>query len=219
MEAEETKATISKRRWAQAIVLVALLTTLGIGWHESREISAADIPLANLPKQIGAWETVSERISRSDNNEYKLLKRTYTNDEGQKLHVTIQATYTRLGSLRDWSLASMAEGWSVEEQSIWTANRGAHGFLIEARIQRLVKDLHHRVALTWYTSAQSQAPSLQLAELKAWRDRLLGGKKPWASLYLLAETDSPPGAQEATKQLAQQLALGLRQLISAADPR
>jgi len=219
MKSAQGATKIWTRRWAQAIVLIALLGALGIGWHESREISAGDIPLANLPKQIGAWETVSERISLADNNEYKLLKRTYTNDEGQKLHVTIQATYTRLGSLRDWSLASMAEGWSVEEQSIWKGNRGAHGFLIEARIQRLVKDLHHRVALTWYTSAQSQAPTLQLAELKAWRDRLVGGKKPWASMYLLAETDSHPGAQEATKQLAQQLAPALRQLMSAAEPQ
>ena len=58
-----------------------------------------------------------------------------------------------------------------------------------------------------------------MAELKAWRDRLMGGKKPWAGMYLLAETDSNSGAQEATKQLAQQLAPGLRQLMSAAEPQ
>ncbi len=216
MEAEETKTIISKRRWAQAIVLVALLTTLGIGWHESREISAADIPLANLPKQIGAWETVSERISLSDNNEYKLLKRTYTNGEGQKLHVTIQATYTRLGSLRDWSLASMAEGWSIQDKSIWQTAQGSG---VEARMQRLVKGRHSRVALTLYTSAESQASTLQVAELKAWRDRLLGSKKPWASMYVVAQTDSVGDAEQAVKHLSQQLAPGLRQLMSAAEPQ
>lgn len=218
MNAAQLAKTASTRGWAQGVVLIALLCALGIGWHEHREISPADIPLANLAREASTWQTTTEQVSLSDDNAYKLLERTYENDQDQKLHVTIQSTYTRLGALRDWSLASMASGWTTEQQCIWKSNEGANGFPMEARIQTLVNGPRHRVALIWYTSAQSQAPTLQRAELKAWRDRLLGGKKPWASMYVVAETDPGPRAEEAVQQLARQLAPELRLLMSARDP-
>jgi len=193
------------------MVLVALLATMSIGWRERREVSAADIPLGQLPEQFGVWQTVQEEVSLSEGGAYRLLERTYENDDGYRLHMRVQATHTRLGSLRDWSLASMAEGWSVEDESIW---RSARESAVEARIQRLVKGPRSRVALTWYTSAESEAPTLQRAELKAWRDRLLGGKKPWASLYIVAETTSDTGAEESVTDLAQQLGPELQQLMS-----
>jgi len=211
VKTEETKATISKRRWTQAIVLVALLATMSMAWHERREVSAADIALAQLPQELGAWQTVQEEVGLSEGGAYRLLERTYENDDGYRLHVIVQATHTRLGSLRDWSLASMAEGWSIEQESIWHSN---HGLGMQARIQRLVRGTRSRVALTWYTSAESEAPTLQRAELKAWRDRLLGGKKPWASLYIVAETTSDTATEESVTDLAQQLAPELRQLMS-----
>ncbi len=211
VKTEETKATISKRRWMQAIVLVALLATMSIGWHERREVSAADIALAQLPQELGAWQSVQQEVGLSDGGGYRLLERTYENDDGYRLHVTVQATHTRLGSLRDWSLASMAEGWSVEDESIWSSARES---AVEARIQKLVNGPRSRVALTWYTSAESEAPTLQAAELKAWRDRLLGGKKPWASLYIVAETTSGTGTEGSVTELAQQLGPELQQLMS-----
>ncbi|MCK4322904.1 MAG: exosortase-associated EpsI family protein [Armatimonadetes bacterium] len=215
MKTEESKATIAKRRWIQAIVLVALLATMSIGWHERREVSAADIPLAQLPQQLGAWQSVQQQVGLSDGGGYRLLERTYENDEGYRINVIVQATHTRLGSLRDWSLASMAEGWSVESESIWSS---AQEPVVEPRIQRLVKGPRSRVALTWYTSASSEAPTLQSAELKAWRDRLLGGKKPWASLYIIAETTSAAGTEKHVTDLAQQLAPELQQLMSKSEP-
>ncbi len=215
MKAEKIKGTISKRRWAQGLVLVALLATMGIGWHERREISAADIPLAQLPQQIGSWQTAEEEVTLSEGNAYRLLQRTYENADGRTLHVRIQATHTRLGSLRDWSLASMAEGWSIQDESIWQTAQVSG---VKARIQILVKGPHSRVALTWYTSAESQASTLQSAQLKAWRDRLLGGKRPWASMYVVAQTDSVADAEQAVKQLSQQLAPELQQLMSELEP-
>ena len=211
MKTEETKATISKRRWMQAIVLVSLLATMSIGWHERTEVSAADIPLEQLSEQLGLWQTVQEEISLSEGGAYRLLERTYENGDGYRLHMTVQATHTRLGSLRDWSLASMAEGWSVEDESIWSSARES---AVEARIQKLVKGPRSRVALTWYTSAESQAPTLQSATLKAWRDRLLGGKQPWASLYIVAETTSGIATEDSVTELAQQLGPELQQLMS-----
>ncbi len=216
VKTEETKTTISKRRWMQAIVLVALLATMSIGWHERREVSAADIPLAQLPQELGGWQTVQEEVSLSEGGAYRLLERTYENDDGYRLHVTVQATHTRLGSLRDWSLASMAEGWSVEDESIWSNARES---AVEARIQKLVKGPRSRIALTWYTSAESEAATLQSAALKAWRDRLLGGKQPWASLYIIAETTSDTATEESVTELAQQLGPELQQLMSELELR
>ena len=184
---------------------------MSIGWRERREVSAADIPLAQLPQQLGAWQTVQEEVSLSEGGAYRLLERTYENDDGYRLHMTVQATHTRLGSLRDWSLASMAQGWSIEAESVWSSARES---AVEARIQRLVKGPRSRVALTWFTSAESEAPTLQAAELKAWRDRLLGGKKPWASLYIVAETTSDTGTEKPVTELAQQLGPELQQLMS-----
>jgi len=211
VKTEETKTTISKRRWMQAAVLVALLATMSIGWRERREVSAADIPLAQLSQDLRGWQTMQEEVSLSEGGAYRLLERTYENDDGYRLHMRVQATHTRLGSLRDWSLASMAEGWSVEDESIWSSARES---VVEARIQTLVNGPRSRVALTWYTSAESQAPTLQRAELKAWRDRLLGGKKPWASLYIVAEATSDTAAEESVTELAQQLGPELQQLMS-----
>jgi len=201
-------ATLTRQR-AQLIVLVALVVALGVGWYERREISAADIPLEALPEQVGPWTVASEEISMSTDNEYKLLARGYQSAEGKKVHVRIQATYTRLGSLRDWSLASMAEGWSVEEQALRQSRDGA----MEARIQRLVKGAERRTALTWYTSAKSQSPSLKRAQLKGWRDRLVGGKKPWASLYLVSAASSD-AAEEGVTELAEGLCSALRELMA-----
>ncbi len=216
MKTEEIKTTLSKRRWAQAVVVVALLATMGIGWHERREVSAADIPLEQLPEQLGSWQTVQEEVSLSEGGAYKLLERTYENDDGYRLHVTVQATHTRLGSLRDWSLASMAEGWSVEDESTCSSAREC---AVEARIHKLVKGPRSRVALTWYTSAESEAPTLQLAQLRAWRDRLLGGKKPWASLYIVAETTSDIGTEKRVTELSEQLGPELQQLMSELGPQ
>ncbi len=216
MKTEETKAIISKRRWMQAVVLVALIATMSIGWHERREVSAADIPLAQLPQELRGWQTVQEEVSLSEGGAYRLLERTYENGDGYRLHMTVQATHTRLGSLRDWSLSSMAEGWSVEDESIWSSARES---AVRARIQRLVKGARSRVALTWYTSAESHAPTLQSATLKAWRDRLLGGKKPWASLYMVAETTSDTAAEDSVTDLAQQLGPELQQLMSELGPQ
>ena len=218
MKSGKAATTIWTRQRAQAMVLIVLLVALGLGWYESREISPEDIPLANLPKQAGPWQTVSEEIRMSKANDYKLLTRTYQDGSGHNVHVRIQATYTRLGALRDWSLASMASGWSVEDQSIWKSGGGGTGLPTEARIQKLANSERYRIALSWYTSAGYQAATLQSAELKGWRDRLFGGKEPWASMYLLAEMDSEPGAREAVKQLAQQLAPALRQLMCAIHP-
>jgi len=68
--------------------------------------------------------------------------------------------------------------------------------------------------LTWYTSAKSQSPSLKRAQLKGWCDRLIGGKKPWASLYVVSAASSDAG-EEGVTELAEGLCSALRELMAA----
>lgn len=214
-----SRNAISKHRWAQALVLLALVGVLAIGWHENREVSPADIPLENLPRKSGTWETVREETSLAKDNAYKLLRRTYEDDKGQKIYVTVHATHTRLGGLRDWSLASMASGWSVKEASIRKIKDDGNGCAWEASIQKLVNGPRRRVALNWYTSAHLQAPTLQLAAFNAWPDWLLTGRKPWANMYLLAEEDSNRTVEEGVRELAQRLAPQVRNLMALCRAR
>lgn len=201
------------QRLAQAFVLVALVGAMVVGWAESREKSASDIPLKRLARQVGSWKTVDEVIQLSDNAHYKLLERTLENDKEETAHVTIQATYTRLGSLRDWDLAGMAGGWSVTESSTWKDAQNPGELELEARIQEAERGNRRIVTLSWYTSAVSQAPTLQMAEVEGWRERLAGGRSPWASLRVVAQSNSGGDAEQAVKDIARVLGPQIRNLM------
>lgn len=215
MDAPRTDNPVFTRDRAKVIVLALLLAALGLGYYERREIPADDIPLGDLPSQIDSWETVSEEISLTPDGSCKLLERTYRNADGLEAHVRVQATYTRLGSLRDWSLAAMAEGWHAAAETIWHSDDG----MMEARIERLVNEPNSQIALTWYTSARSQAASLRRAEMLGARDRLLGNTKPWASLYVVAPGSHEEMGREAVEDLASALGPSLRQIMAQSHPR
>lgn len=211
------KATPSRDGWftvnrAAATVIVLLAGAAVLGFVERRAIPADDIPLDALPKQIGAWTAVDREVETQPDGSYLLLRRTYEDGEGRRAFVTVQATYTRLGSLRDWSLAATAAGWTTGEETIWHSADG----LMNARVEQMVHKTDTRVALTWYTSAHSQAPSLKNAEILGARDRLAGGKKPWASLYVVAGTGSSDEDRAIVREIGLGLAPGLRQIMSQA---
>lgn len=197
-------------RIAKVIVVALLLGALGLGYYERRVVPADDIPLTKLPEEIGSWRVVAEEVRVEPDGSYQLLERTYRNPDGVEAELRMQATYTRLGSLRDWSLASMASGWTPTEERIWESSDGT----MRARIQLLVNGENKLVALTWYTSARSQAPTLADAELQAWRDRLLGDLRPWASLYLLAGAQQQEEAERIVTELASSLGPRIRQLMT-----
>ncbi|MGC9320436.1 MAG: exosortase-associated EpsI family protein [Armatimonadota bacterium] len=214
MDAPRTNRTVLTRDRAKVIVLALLLAALGLGYYERREIPADDIPLGDLPAQIDSWEMVSEDTSLTPDGSCKLLVRTYRNADGREAHVRAQATYTRLGSLRDWSLAAMAQGWHAAEQTTWHSGDG----VMDARIERLVNEPNSQIALTWYTSARSQAPSLKRAEMLGARDRLLGNTKPWASLYVIASGEDAGKGRQAVEDLASALGPRLQDIMAESRP-
>ena len=201
------------------MVLAALLVALGIGWQESRPMSASEIPLEKLPVHVGPWAAAHQAVDVSANGEYKTLTRTYRSDQNDELELTVQATFTRLGSLRDWSLAKAAEGWMPEETTTVKLGSGADNIEPEVRIQKLTNGTQRVWALTWYTSAGVQASTLRQAQLVAWGERLKGSKQPWGSLYLVARPPADVDSEESLKSCAGELALSLRQTLANASVR
>ncbi len=199
------------RNRAAAVVLVLLVSTAVLGFVEQKTIPADDINLIALPAEVGEWTVVEEEASTQSDGSYTLLRRVYQSADGRKAHVTVQATYTRLGSLRDWSLAAIAAGWTTAEETVWQSEDG----LMVARIERMAHKADRQIALTWYTSTQSQAPSLKKAEMLGARDRLAGGRKPWASLYITAQSGDEQADRAAVQELAAKLGPGLRQIMDA----
>jgi len=181
-----------------------------LGNLEYRTIPADDISLDALPSQIGEWSTDSEEVLMQPDGSYKTLSRTYVTEDGREAFVVVQATRTRLGSLRDWSLAAMAGGWTGTEETVWHDPAAP----MDARIERLVNKSSVRIALTWYTSSASQSASLKKAEMFGARDRLLGGKKPWASLYIVAASGDEQADRATVEQLATGLAPSLREMMN-----
>jgi hypothetical protein len=177
-------------------------------------VPADDIPLAELPREVGDWSAVEEQVKVQPDGSYKMLNRVYERPDAMTAHLRVQATYTRLGSLRDWSLASMAQGWSAAEETTWRSDDGT----IHARIERLVRKPQERIALTWYTSAQSDTASLKRAELLGAKQRLLGDEHPWASLYLLVDCQEEGAADEAVRELAKRLGPELKQITAQTTP-
>lgn len=214
---QELTTTPTRDEWftfnrAAAVVMVLLAGAAVLGFVERRTRPADDIPLDALPGQIGAWTAVDQEIETQPDGSYLLLKRTYEDGEGRRAFVTVQATYTRLGSLRDWSLAATAAGWTTGEETIWHSDDGQ----MSARVQQMVHKTDTQVALTWYTSAHSQAPSLKNAEILGARDRLAGEKKPWASLYVVANTGASDVDRKIVEEIGSGLAPCLRQIMSQA---
>ncbi|MGI5817392.1 MAG: exosortase-associated EpsI family protein [Armatimonadota bacterium] len=208
----------SDERWltrnrAGYLVAALLLGAAVVGNLEHRTIPADDIALSALPTQIGQWKMVDEDVRNEPDGSYQTLSRTYQASGGAKMHLTVQATRTRLGSLRDWSLAAMAQGWTPAEETVWRSPDG----VMEARIQRLVSKSDARIALTWYTSASSQGPSLKSAEMLGARDRLLGDRRPWASLYVIADEGHQEADRTAIVELAAALGPPLRQIMTQSD--
>ena len=190
--------------------------------YEMRAVPAADISLESLPKAIAQWTCIAEQNRGAYGAEVKTIDRVYQAPGGEKAQATFQATYTRLGALRDWSLARTTGGWTIATESKKELSLPQGGGLVQVRLQELTKENAVEVGITWYTSAQGQAASLAKAELSAWGDRLRGRKMPWLSLYVTVPQTAKLSREDATQkaiELASILAPALRTIASNAPVR
>lgn len=196
--------------------------------HETRPIPAAQIPLQAIPGKLQTWQAMQTPATEQTRDTYGVevltLDRVYRAPDGVQALVTFQATYSRLGALRDWSLARTTAGWSVTseaDQPLMDAP-GASGrdsprppAPWTLRVQRLTQNQVVEVAVSWYTSGRTEATALGRAELAAWKDRLKGRRMPWLSLYLTVRATPslpPEQAERRALQLATLLARELDEL-------
>ena len=189
--------------------------------YEMRSVPAASILLADIPKSIGQWQCVKDEVSQSYGTEVSTLIRDYKATDGTEAQVTLQGTYTRLGGLRDWSLARTTTGWTISDETTKAVAMGGDQDQAVLRLQRITKDDRVLCAVSWYTSPTHQAANLTGAETRAWRDRLVGHKSPWLSLYVVVDATGKQDAakhEKAAVALAKGIAPRLREIAAKAQP-
>jgi hypothetical protein len=165
---------------------------LAAAWLTGREVqqsaSVADIKLDALPRSVGPWQcTQANFVAGYKQGETAHFIMEFRNDQGVIVEAIFSVTRTRLGSLRDWSLARMGQGWVLGEEVVWQSPPvDGLPFPITAGARWLAKDEMRRVCINWYVSPPNQSPSFIKAELLGWRDRLVGRDNPWGEMYVVS---------------------------------
>jgi hypothetical protein len=177
--------------------------------HEMRLVPASTIPLEGMPSRFADWTRTTSAPVDTYGVEVKTIHSTYQGPGGRKANVILQATYTRLGALRDWSLARTTGGWNVIDAPPQVLRGRNGGAPLKVRLQSLSKADKWEVAVSCYLSHEQQASSLAKAEIAGWRDRLVGRRVPWFSLFV-----SVPGMGDQNQDDARKAALELAQHIA-----
>lgn len=198
-------------RTAMAFAVSMLAVAVVWSRHETREVPAATIPLGSIPKNLGPWTCIEESANNSYGIEVQTLHRTYRDAEGTVARVSMQGTYTRLGGLRDWTVARTTEGWSVTREDEVALELDVAGDKIVVTLQELDKNTSKGFAVSWYASSCRQAPTLARAEVAAWGDRLAGRRVPWLSEYVAVSVPA-----QGDRAVAQARALDLARRIASA---
>ena len=189
--------------------------------YETRAIPAVSIGLASLPQRAGEWTRDELDFTERFGIEALTADAVYTDPEGHEAQVTYQGTYTRLGALRDWSLARTTGGWTITREMQQTIARADGTGQMTVRMQELIKEGDGMVAISWYASPDNEATSLARAEMRAWRDRLVGHTNPWLSMYIILPTGEDierATAETMALDLASHLGPQLRAVARDAEP-
>lgn len=201
--------------WGGAL---ALLAGGAIGAQcMGRSRSAAEIPLQRIT--VAGWEQVENKDLRDPQKgwpEAKQIQQVYSDGRGRVVRVSLKATYTRLGALRDYSLARVADGWVVEDSAQVALDRVEWaGLPVRATLQRLRKGDALEVALSWYCSPDEVVTDLRRAAFAGWRGRLFGAAKPWAQVYIVTdvEGEAVPEAEATVKAVGSSIARQLRDVL------
>jgi len=196
-------------------VAVAMLVAATV-WvqFEGHSMSAEGIALDRTPRQAGKWRCIKQDVSQAYGFETKTMIRLYEDPEKRTAKVTFQATYTRLGSLRDWSLALTTQGWTVTQQVFRPIQASGGGHFGRARVEELTHGETRQVAASWYTSPTREAATLAQAETRAAVDRLMGRRSPWMGIFVTM--DSREGKDETEDEVVKLTAILAPQLRAVA---
>ncbi|MBD3293718.1 MAG: hypothetical protein GF393_12395 [Armatimonadia bacterium] len=195
---------------ALAILGLALLA----GRVGQRVIDLSDFPLEDVPTQLGPWETVhDERMTSKETLESRCIRRIYSRDDGVQIMVILQLTASRMGALRNWPVGRMGTGTNVDEAGTWEGGRPEGlPFDLVASEQWLRGNQVLQFSSIWFVSPREGTPSFRSAQIKGWRDRLLG-RCMWGEMYF----ESVAGTSReqviaATRDLASRIAPHLHEM-------
>jgi hypothetical protein len=133
--------------------------------------------------------------------EGKRITRRYRDGAARDLTVVLGGTYTRIGAIKDYSLARAAQGWTEAAVRIVPLGTGQ-----ECRVQALQHASHREVAASVYCSAGEVIPDFRRAELTAARDKLLGRGGAWGQAYVVVKVEDGATDEQATERVFRFLA-------------
>jgi len=181
------------RTWTIRVLVVGVLAaTAALGANAGREVDVRSVRLDAIPENTGEWVYAELQRSEVDPRGTSVKQhRLYQNAAGQNIQASLVATATRLGALRDYSVALEAQGWTRGNREILGGPTiGSLGRPMGYRLEQLHHGKRDRLALTWFVSARRQAHDLPGAETKGWLDLILRSHPPlWVELYAAIDVD------------------------------
>jgi hypothetical protein len=201
--------------------LLLLLVTALASARAGRVVDMSGFPLDQIPAKLGDWvgRPVQEQASAPPEAGAELDSaqqyRTYRNASGQEVRATLKATCTRIGSMRDYAVATVAEGWTPATRTTWATS--LPGVPFEAQILRRVlkKGPGRTYTANWYVASDGrQALTLEDAAIAGWLGRVSGGIV-WGQVYLsIGSKQEDPAAEQALTDCASQLLPAFYQVLT-----
>lgn len=195
-----------------------LAVSAAIANEITRDVSVRPLDLRGDMGRLGAWRCV--QVGKSENLEQGTAFKqaaVYENDRGVRIQAYFVTTATRLGALRDFSVALEAQGWVLHNTETVTGPMMPHlGQPMLATIEGFTRDGKELLALGWFVSSRQQAPDLRHAEIRGWRDLLTQMQPPlWAEFYATIEVgNSTDEARKALLDFGREAGLKLADLVS-----
>jgi len=173
------------------------------------EVAMAPAPdwAAGLPSQLGPWRChKSGYVAEKAMDGASFYSMEFGNGQQQKVEVILGVVTSRLGALRDWSVASMGEGWELGPQTVWAAPpiEGLPARMT-AGVREATNGKDRRTCINWYVCRTGQAATFTKAEVKGWLDRLVGREAPWGQMYVACQAADDGQAWQAASEVAARL--------------
>jgi len=198
-----------------AAVLALLLGAVVVSRVQGRAVGSSDLPLQSVPQPQGPWTCERQRVKLGGT--YVEVLRNYKHPDGCQALVILRGTRTRQGTLKDYALGRVGQGFTPVSGSkdMWRA-RLRSGAPMTASVQDLVHQGNHEACIMWFVSPSKQCPTYIGAQVAGAWQRLLGRHEPWFEVYVQAQTlDGQKAPIEQAKDLAARLAGGLEQVVAA----
>jgi len=180
------------KAWTIRVLALALVAgTVAVAHDAERKVDVRSVAFdAHLGSAAGWTCTKADKPELDAGGAVIKQSRLYRNAKSQQIAANLVATATRLGGLRDYSVALEAQGWVRGNHEVVSGPEIASlGRPMLFRLERLHQGGKRQLALAWFVSSRRQAHDLAGAEFGGWTDLILASRPPlWIELY--ATTDA-----------------------------